>query len=78
MKNVVEMKPVDRGEQCQAVCRQFAEQQAKDCDVVLILAIDKNGGQHLIGSDCSHMERTFLHSFFNAWVLKWFRLGDST
>jgi hypothetical protein len=76
MKNVVEMKPVDRSEDCVKVCRNFADTEAADCDVVIILSIKKGGAQQLFGSNSSHMERAFLHSFFTAWMLRWFRLGD--
>lgn len=75
--SVVELKPTDRSEDCIKVASNFAENEASKFDVVLILGIDKNGAQHLFGSNCSHMERSFIHAFFTAWILKWFRLGES-
>lgn len=75
MSNIREIKNIDRGQQCQAVLRKFADEHAENCDVVLILAIDKQGGQHLLGNDCSHMERSFLFTFFQAFMTRWFNLG---
>lgn len=50
---------------------------ADDLDMVMILAIDKSGKQHLWTSTGSMLQKSFLVQFLNAWAAKWFGLEDA-
>lgn len=44
------------------------------CEAIMIVALDKNGTQILRTSTMSGMQKSFLVSFLNAWMAKWFGL----
>lgn len=54
----------------------IANDQVDNFEQIIILAIDKEGSQHIILSNCSMMERSFLYQFFGAYLNKWFFTGD--
>lgn len=45
-------------------------------DGVIILGLKKDSGQALWTSTMSGMQKAFLASFLQAWIVKWFRLED--
>jgi hypothetical protein len=45
-------------------------------ECVIVLAIKKDGSQWLETSKASGEQRAFLLQFFQAWITKWFNIGD--
>lgn len=68
--SVVELK-ADRSESVKATTEKFLAS-AGNFDCVIILAIDKSGGQHIFGNPASMLEKSFLHQFFSAFLNRWF------
>lgn len=55
--------------------RQVLEDTLAECDgleVVVVLAIAKDGSQVIRTSGASHQEKCFLLQFFSAWLARWF------
>lgn len=46
-------------------------------DGVIILALKKDGGQRMETSTMSGFQKAFLCQFLNAWMTKWFRIGET-
>lgn len=49
---------------------------AHEFDGVIVLALRKNSTQELFTSTMSMYEKVFLAAFLQAWVNKWFRIGE--
>lgn len=46
-------------------------------DYLVIVAIKKDGTQLLETSRCNAHQKSFALAFFQAWMMKWFRLEDT-
>jgi hypothetical protein len=49
---------------------------ADQLDGVILLYLYKDGSQGMRTSTLSGHQKSFLFAFFQAWMVKWFRLGD--
>lgn len=49
---------------------------ADHLECVVVLALDKDGNQILRTSSTSGEKKAFLMAFYQAWMTKWFKLGD--
>lgn len=47
-------------------------------ECVVVLALDKDGNQILRTSSTSGEKKAFLFAFYQAWMTKWFQLGEDT
>jgi len=49
---------------------------ADNLECVVVLALDKEGNQILRTSSTSGEKKAFLLSFYQAWMTKWFKIGN--
>lgn len=49
---------------------------ADDLSCVVVLGLTKDRAQILRTSTCAAADKAFLLCFFQAWMSKWFKLGD--
>lgn len=50
--------------------------QSDNLECVVVLGLYNDGSQMLRTSNCSAMQKAFIHSFFSAWLVKWFQLDN--
>lgn len=70
--NIVEMRKDESVKEALQFCLKRADQ----FECVMIVALNSDGRQFLRSSHCSGMQKSFMISFAQSWLNKWFGLED--